>query len=159
MTEIGARVWAVSHTTDAIVYAYGMGIYLGDRLLPEWNHPATMRRCRDTILKSDANPDRFDYRAFFHKRVEDGKMTRAEADQALADIEAHAAADRARPLEDRVTDLAKALGANPVIKLDAGGYVWGAECWWGEADPGTPERTAKGRRIELVPATTMEEPV
>jgi hypothetical protein len=159
MTDIGARVWAVHYDTEDVVYAYGMGVYIGDRLLDGWDHPDMIARCEKTIRRSDAGESpRFDAKPFYDRKVAAGEMSREMADRILADAERRLAAERARPLADRATDLAKALGMNPVIKLDNGGYVWGAECWWGDATDATPAGWAKGRAIVTVPATTWQEP-
>lgn len=155
MTEVGARVWAVRETDDTTVYTYGFGTYIGDRLLDGWNHPSTLATCLAAIRRSDANEDAgegFDPRPFYDRLVADGKMSRAEADEAVARGTASAAAERQRPLAERAEDLARAMGMNPVIRLEAGGFVWGAECWWGDADDDTPARYARGRKIVVVPA-------
>jgi hypothetical protein len=151
VTEIGTRVWAVRDATDDVVNAYGFGTYAGDHLMPGWDHPDTLAICERAIRRHDAEPP-WSPRAFYDKRVADGKMTRDEADAAIARGESADMAERARPLADRVLDTARGLGMNPRIDLDSGGWVWGAECWWGEADDDTPVTWAKGRRIVAVPA-------
>lgn len=148
----GTRVWAIQRETDDAVYAYGFGRYVGDRLLPGWDHPDTLTLCEQAIRRNDAERPGFDPRPFYDQRVAEGKMTREEADKVLADAQKRIAAIRARPLADRALELARSMGKNPVIALDSGGYVWGAECWWGEATPDTPQNWAKGRTIIAVPA-------
>ena len=153
MTEIGTRVWAVRDATDDVVHAYGFGTYVGDRLMDGWDHPSILARCEKSIRRSDERP-LIDPHAFYGRKVEQGEMPREEADTAIARVEASVAAERALPFAQRVTKLAQACGMNPVIELDAGGWVWGAECWWGEAD--TPVTWAKGRSIVAVPAPERE---
>lgn len=151
MTEVGARVWAMRETTADTIYAYGLGTYLGDEPLPGWDHPDMLARAERAIRNSDARP-LIDSAAYFGAKVERGEMTRAEADTAIAEVAARSAAEQARPMADRARDLARACGANPKIRLDAGGYVWGAECWWGEVpDDEVPQGWVKGRRIVIVP--------
>ena len=151
MTAIGARVWAVRDADDEVVNAYGFGTYVGDRLMPGWDHPSTLVRCERSIRRSDAKP-LIDPREFYDRKVKAGAMTREDADAAIARVEEATAADKARPLGERVRKLAEACGMNPRIELDSGGWVWGAECWWGDASEDTPATWAKGRRIEVVPA-------
>ena len=155
MTEIGARVWAVRDATDEVVFAYGFGKYIGDHVMPGWDHPSMLAICERSLRKHDAQPPwRPD--AFYDQQVTDGKMTREEADAILARGEAYDRAERARPFADRVLDSARSLGMNPRIELDLGGWVWGAECWWGEGDNDTPITWAKGRMIVTVPAPGRE---
>lgn len=155
MTNVGTRVWVVRDATDEVVNAYGFGTYIGDHLMPGWNHPATLARCEKSIRRSDIRP-LFDPTAFYDRKVADGEMTREKADAIVARGKAAAVADRARPMADRVLDLARSCGMNPRIELDSGGWVWGAECWWGDADEDTPAAWAKGRRIVTVPAPERE---
>lgn len=151
MTEIGTRVWAVRDATNKTVNAYGFGTYVGDEIMPGWDHPAMLARCEQTIRRSDTKPSIIDPQVYYGAKVTAGEMTHDEADAAIARVFAATAAERARPFADRVADLAKACSANPKIELDSGGWVWGAECWWGEADDDTPAAWAKGRRIQIVP--------
>jgi hypothetical protein len=152
MTAIGTRVWAVRDATDEVVNAYGFGTYTGDEIMPGWDDPAALTRCAAAIRRSDTKPKIIDADAYYGAKADAGEMTRQQADEAIARVEAAIAADRARPLADRVADLAKSCARNPKIELDSGGYVWGAECWWGEAGEDTPAGWAKGRRIVVVPA-------
>jgi hypothetical protein len=152
MTEIGTRVWAVRDATDKVVNAYGFGTYVGDEIMPGWDHPSMLARCESTIRRSDAKPSIIDPHVYYQAKVDARDMTREEADTAIARVEDATAAERARPLAERVAALARACSSNPKIELDSGGYVWGAECWWGEAADDTPSTWAKGRRIVTVPA-------
>jgi hypothetical protein len=145
-------VWAVRDATDEAVNAYGFGTYIGDDLMPGWDHPAQLARCSDAILRSDAKPSIIDPHVHYGAKVDAGEMTREDADAAIARVEASIAAAKALPFAERVAKLAKACAMNPRIELDAGGWVWGAECWWGDADDATPAAWAKGRRIVTVPA-------
>lgn len=158
MTEIGTRVWAVRAADDRQVAAYGFGTYIGDRLMDGWDHPAALGRAAAAIRRGDDGPRWFNPEAFYQSKVDAGEMTAEQAAEALAEGARREAAERARPMVDRVTDLAKAMGMNPVIALDAGGWVWGAECWWGEADDDTPTSWAKGRAIVTVPAPNRGDP-
>lgn len=151
MTAVGTRVWVVRDANDEQVNTYGYGTYVGDHLMPGWDHPSMLALCEKSLRKHDAQP-LFNPRPFYDQQVTDGKMTREEADAILARGEAYDRAERARPLADRVLDSARQLSMNPRIELDAGGWVWGAECWWGEADDDTPIKYAKGRRILVVAA-------
>jgi len=151
-TEPGTRVWVVRDADDTTVYAYGFGTYLGDRLMPGWDHPKMLAMCADTIRRSDAKPPIIDPHVYYGRQVTDGKLPREQADAEIARVEAADEARKARPVEDRARDLARSCGMNPLIELDAGGQVWGAECWWGEADDDTPTTWAKGRTIVTVPA-------
>lgn len=151
MTEIGTRVWAVRDATDEVVNAYGFGTYIGDHLMDGWDHPSTLRRCQASIMRSDAKP-LIDPHTFYDAKAESGEMTREDADAAIARVEASIAAEKALPFTERVEKLAKACGMNPRIELDSGGWVWGAECWWGEASDDTPIKWAKGRQIVTVAA-------
>jgi hypothetical protein len=149
MTEIGTRVWVVRDATDEQVNAYGFGTYVGDRLMDGWDHPDILVRCSKSIQRSDERP-LIDPHVFYGGQVDAGKLTRDEADAAIARTEASIAAEKALPHSERVLKLAKACGMNPVIELDSGGWVWGAECWWGEADDDAPAKWAKGRQIVTV---------
>lgn len=155
MTEIGTRVWVVRDADDVRVNAYGFGTYVGDHLMPGWDHPSMLAICEESLGKPDDHP-LFNPRPFYDRQVTDGKMTREEADAVLARGEALDRAERARPFAVRVLDSARLLSMNPRIELDAGGWVWGAECWWGEADDDTPAKYAKGRRIVLCAAPERE---
>lgn len=152
MTEIGARVWAVRDATDKVVNSYGFGTYIGDHLLPGWDHPDTLALCERALLKHDGQPPLINIHAYTAARVAEGEMTQEEADATIARAEAFDAAEKAKPFAQRVLESAERLGMNPKIELDSGGWVWGAECWWGEADDDTPAAWAKGRRIVAVTA-------
>lgn len=39
---------------------------------------------------------------------------------------------------------------NPCIKLDSGGYVWGFQSWWGDADKVRKTYYEKAQEIKLV---------
>jgi hypothetical protein len=152
MTEIGTRVWAVRDATDEVVNAFGFGTYIGDHLMPGWDHPSTLALCERALRKHDSQPPLVNIHAYVDARVAKGEMTREEADAAIARAEAYDAAEKAKPFTERVLESAKSLGMNPRIELDSGGWVWGAECWWGDADEDTRAKWAKGRRIVTVPA-------
>lgn len=120
MTEIGARVWAVRNDTDEAVYAYGFGTYVGDHLMPGWDHPSTLAVCEKSIRKHDAGPPLIDAHAYYGRKVDAGEMTREQADAEIARVEANIAAEKARPIAERALDLAKRCGLNPKIELDSG---------------------------------------
>jgi hypothetical protein len=150
--SIGARVFVATAggiRTDP-VQAYGLGTYLGDFPMPGWDSPGMRRLCEVTIRRNDDGRDSlFD----FDGAVERGVMSRESADLAKAHAAKVAAEERARPAEDRARELAYQVGLNPKILLERGGYVWGAECWWGEIDEDAtepPERFLRGRKVELV---------
>lgn len=156
MTDIGARVWVVRDANSTTVNAYGFGTYIGDELMSGWDHPSTLAMCEETIRRSDSRPPIINSHVYYGQKVEAGELTREQADAEIARVEAGIAADKARPVADRARDLARGCGMNPRIRLDAGGHVWGAECWWGEADDDTPATWAKGRTIVLVAAPAQE---
>lgn len=157
MTDVGTRVWVVRDYDDTTVHAYGFGTHLGDHLMPGWDHPATLATCANAIRRSDISGPLFDAKAFYDRKVAAGDMSREQADRILAEADRRHAEDQQRPITDRALDLARSMGMNPRIRLDAGGFVWGAECWWGEADDDTPTSWAKGRMIITVPAPLREE--
>lgn len=156
MIAPGTRVWAVQKTDDTTVRAYGFGTYVGDRLLDGWDRPVALERAAHAIRRSDASGPIFDPETYYATKVAAGRMTRKQADTALERSRNSMAAERARPFDERVRNLAKAIGANPYIELDNGGYVWGAECWWGPVADDDPQPWVKGRRLILVPAPTRD---
>ncbi len=157
MTEIGTRVWVVRDATDEQVNAYGFGTYVGDRLMDGWDHPDMLAVCERALRRHDSHPEPlFNVHSYVKARMAEGEMTQAEANVAIARAEAYDAAEKAKPFDQRVRESAELMGMNPVIELDSGGWVWGAECWWGEADDDTPEQWAKGRRIVEASAPVRE---
>ena len=156
MIEVGTRVWAVRDATDEQVNTYGFGTYVGDRLMDGWDHPSTLAICERALRKHDGQPPLLNIHAYVANRVAAGEMTQEEADATVARAEAYDAAEKAKPFAQRVLESARSLGMNPHIELDAGGWVWGAECWWGEAGDDTPASWAKGRRIVTVPPPERE---
>lgn len=126
MTEPGTRVWAVRNADQGTVWAFGFGTYAGDFPRP-----------------GDADEDR----AMVERVIREADENPPPAWEAE-----WIAAERAKPIAQRVDELIYDLSLNPKIVLDGGGVVWGCECWWGEATDSTPAEWAKGRRIETVPA-------
>lgn len=151
-TAAGTRVYAVREIVPDAVYAFGYGTYLGDQLRPGWDSPAWLDLCEATIRRQDCGGPIIDHKAYADRQVADGKMTRAQADARIAEIEAADAAELARPLADRVRDLARRSGMNPLIELERGGTVWGFECWWGPADDAAIARFVGDRQTFYVPA-------
>lgn len=149
--SLGARVFVATAGgigTDPIE-AYGLGTYLGEYPLPNWDSPGMLAMCEQSVRRLDAEPLNID----LDKAVEAGMMTRESADLAKARAEQYDARERARPIADRARSLAYKVGLNPKILLARGGYVWGAECWWGEIDEDAtepPERFLRGRSVTLV---------
>jgi hypothetical protein len=125
--------------------------------MPGWDNPDMLDVCARALRKHNGQPEPlFNVHAYVASQVADGNMTQDEADAAIARSEAYDAAEKAKPFAQRVLESAQSLGMNPVIELDSGGWVWGAECWWGEAADDTPAKWAKGRRIVTVPAPERE---
>jgi len=144
--EVGSRVWCVRNADASTVYAFGYGTYHGDEPMPGWDHPDELAQAAAAIRRHDERPV-FDPQRQHEHFISSGRMSREEADQWLARAQATLEADRARPVEDRARELAYQMGLNPVIDLEQGGYVWGAECWWGPAGDEDMARFAKGRTI------------
>lgn len=150
--EPGSRVFAVRNTTDTTVYAYGAGVYVGDFPRPG-SDPTERDRvvAERAIRRSDANP--LDLSGYFEHKVADGEMTREEADESLRQGEERAAAERARPMAERVNGLLASMSLNPKIVLDDGaGVVWGCECWWAPEDHPHWVEMRKTREVVMVPA-------
>ena len=133
--EVGARVFAVQSADQLEVRAFGTGTYVGDKPCPikvEFfgGIEALRAKVQEMIEADDGKPvetlfavEMYDYFAEQGKPPADGKSRE--------DIIAEALAERQRPMEVRVAELADRVVANPCIELDDGGVVWGMECWWG----------------------------
>jgi hypothetical protein len=134
MTAVGTRVFAVASANATTVALYGFGTYVGDHPRPgsDTISDDDMTMYRQVIIDGDNNP--LDVRGFADAAVAAGTMTRAEADAQLAAGADRQAAERARPLDDRVRDLHARARLNPRIDLDNGTTVWGYQCWWGPLD-------------------------
>lgn len=148
MTEPGARVWAVRNADRETVWAFGFGTYAGD--FPRPGGDGTTRAQAEEAIRHCDQDARFDAGSWVRAQFADGKISREQQDQALAEVAERVAADRARPMPERVDEFLHELSLNPKIVLDGGGVVWGCECWWGEAAETTPQEWAKGRKIVAV---------
>ena len=127
MTEAGARVWAARSADQDTVWAFGFGTYAGDFPYP------------GRVSEED-------------RKIAEAAIRRRDERPPAQGFEEYEAADRAKPMAERVDDLLLAISLNPKIVLDGNtGIVWGCECWWGEADSVTPQEWAKGRKIVTVP--------
>jgi hypothetical protein len=127
MTEVGTRVWAVRDANQETVHAFGFGTYAGD--LPRPGR-ATQE---DRLIAEQA-------------------IRRGDESNWNPQFAGYLADEQAKPMSQRVDELLHEMSLNPKIVLDAGGVVWGCECWWGEATDSTPQEWAKGRRIVTVAA-------
>jgi hypothetical protein len=148
--EPGARVWAVRNADQDTVWAFGFGTYIGDFPRPGGVSSDERAVAVDVIRSADRKPSPIF--GWIRRAFDEGLTTAEERDREFAEAEQCVAAERARPMSERVDELVHQLSLNPKIVLDDGGVVWGCECWWNEADDATPEAWAKGRRIEIVPA-------
>jgi hypothetical protein len=130
--DVGSRIVAVADADATTVRIFGYGVYAGDFPRPgsgNWS-PADYDRCRRAILDSPMEDDTSWLVAHWDRKVADGQVTRADADQKLAEGLANLARERAKPLEQRVEELLAAMDLNPRLDLDGGRVVWGCECWW-----------------------------
>jgi hypothetical protein len=133
VTEPGTRVWAVRNADQETVWAFGFGVYAGDFPRPGGASDTDRVAAEKAIQHFDAMP----------LPPDDPKAA------------AWLAADRVKPMAQRVNELVHEMSLNPKIVLDDGGVVWGYECWWGEAADSTPQEWAAGRRIVVVPAPAV----
>ncbi|MFE9491461.1 hypothetical protein ACFYNF_34330 [Streptomyces sp. NPDC006641] len=139
----GTRIAAIRNATETTVFLFGRGVYAGDFPRPgagNWSDD-TVRMARRVVEESlNENVDglREVDDAFMVRRiaesVEQGKQTREEADQGLAEyrrLRAEREAKRAAmTVDEQVTELLTGMDLNPRLDLDGGGTVWGCECWW-----------------------------
>lgn len=133
--DAGKRVYVVLDRTDTAVRTFGLGTMLGHYLMRGWDHPQALTRAADAIDRADRKPrDVFDRHAHYERQVAEGKLTREQADEWLEIGRRNLMVRAAMPFWDRARDLARHCGANPLIQLDQGGYVWGAESWWAPVD-------------------------
>lgn len=152
--EPGIRVWAILESDKHTVRAFGWGTYLGDFRNPALSVPDDL--LEGTIHKGDAGFD-----AMIEGWVASSK---ANPDAPLAFTEEDAARARARhlvelarPMPERVAALQEEASANPKIALDSGGFVWGAECWWGPATEDDVLQQVGSRTLIMVPAPHDDE--
>ncbi len=150
MTDVGARVWVIRDQDPDVIHAYGFGVYEGDHLMPGWDNPGILAICAEMIRKGDTGPPIIDPHVYFGRKVDAGELTAEQAAKEIARVEAADAAEKARPVAERALELARLCSMNPRIRLDSGHTVWGAECWWVDADDDTPAKYAAGRRIVAV---------
>lgn len=151
-------MFAVKSADPTTVRWYGFGVYAGDHprpgTVPFQDLPEDDKSLyRNAILDVDANP--LDVSGVYDEQVASGAMTRTEADEHLRTGQERAAAEAARPLDERAAELAARTSTNPRIDLDAGGVVWGFQCWWGPADKF--ENWTDGRDCVLVPSPNLTE--
>lgn len=152
--EPGSRVLAVRNQADdaEILYCYGEGIYVGDRLLPD-SEPIPGAEA-ETILEMFREDDRVPVDQ--HKAVEFARNAAASmgfnGDVAATEVMENIQIDRAKPMEERVRELWLSTRMNPCIHLDNGFVIWGNQCWWGP-----PERwMARFPQHELVQVPVPE---
>lgn len=139
----GTRVAAIRNTTETTVFLFGRGVYAGDFPRPgsgNWSQETLdmARRVVEDSLNENVDGLREADDAFMVRRiaesVEQGKQTREEADQNLAEyrrLRAEREAKRAAmTVDEQVTELLEGMDLNPRLDLDGGGTVWGCECWW-----------------------------
>jgi hypothetical protein len=147
--KVPQRVFAARDTDDTTVHLFGVGVYVGDLLLPGTpEEPDEKNRQQITeILKEGDDRGEPLGLALYDRAVESGDLTKEEAEQRKADAWEGYNTYKARPLEERVLELWRDLNENPCIHLDSGDIVWGYQCWWGPE-----ERLAElGRTVEIVP--------
>lgn len=146
--ETGTAVFAVASTSADEVRLYGFGLYVGDRRRPGTVPFADLGESEKEMYRSVIrNTDAYhiDPIAFYEAERVAGRMTRQEADEARAAGHKRHAAQLARPLDDRASDLHERCALNPLIVLDNGDEVWGCECWWGPIDQW--EKVSQGRTV------------
>lgn len=151
LAEVGARVWCVRNDDDTTVYAFGFGIYEGDFPRPGWDDPDELAVAGRALHRSDATGKAVNsVIAGANREAAAGTISRREADRRIARVTAFDAAERAKPMVDRIMSMAMRLGENPRIKLESGKTVWGCQCYWGAADESAAENYAAGRNIVIV---------
>ena len=155
----GSRVFAVRSATKSTVEWFGFGVYAGDFPRPgtvDWDDmpAADQDMYRQAVRDVDEHP--LDLAAWYDSQVEAGELSRSEADRIIDTARTRAAAERDRPVDERAAELAVRSAANPRIDLDAGGVVWGFQCWWGPAD--RFDGWVAGRELIEVPAPDVMSP-
>ncbi|MFJ4988777.1 hypothetical protein ACIP9H_33875 [Streptomyces sp. NPDC088732] len=144
----GTRVVAVCAADKAVVLLYGRGVYAGDFPRPGSGNWSVEDRAlaEATIRESDAAGRTLEAtREINAQLVARGESTQADADARIANAEVHFA----KSIAERAEDLLRGMDLNPRIDLDAGGSVWGCECWWMPEEEF--EAFVQGRTIEPVP--------
>lgn len=158
-TPVGCRVWCVRNATGTHVYAHGFGTYEGDFPRPGWDDPDELARAQRAILRNDGEGEEDkalkSVIGLFEHQASRGEITRTQADENIERARQRRKDERARPMPERIIDLARRLGSNPRIKLDSGQTVWGCQCYWGAADEEDALRWANGRTIVQVPVTEL----
>lgn len=161
--ETGVRVMAIMSVGADTAYLFGLGTYIGDFLRPGWDHPGELARCEAAILRARRRPWNFNVAGHLRRRMAAGELTPAQATAEFRAFQVRRAAREARPLAEKILELARDMGANPLIQLDAGGFVWGCECWWGElldgdGYPPRLQRILNGKLIIEVPSPHKTQP-
>lgn len=143
------RVFAARDADDTTVHLFGVGVYVGDLLLPGTPEEPDEKARLEILAILKEGDDRGEPQglALYDLAVERGDLTKEDAERRKADAWEGYNAYRARPLEERLLELWRDFNENPCIHLDSGDIVWGYQCWWG------PEERLDelGRTVEIVP--------
>jgi hypothetical protein len=129
VTGPGARVYAIKDADQHEVHLFGLGTYVGDEPRPGWDPDAVVdgRSLREIVC---------------------GVVARHMVDNPF---------DNGGSQADRIEATLHAMSLNPRIDLDAGGTVWGFQCWWAPGDEADLLIRAAGRRIVTVPLPAAAE--
>lgn len=165
--DVGSRIAAIRNADKTTIYLFGRGVYAGD--FPRPGSGAWSARqyeiARSVVSSSDeegvkqlrAADDAFMVRKL-NECVDEGRKTREEADQSLAEyrrIRAEREAKRASmSVDEQVVELLTEMDQNPRLDLDGGGTVWGCECWWMPEEQF--DNSIGGRRVVIVPEPVRE---
>jgi hypothetical protein len=150
--QVPQRVFALQSADAENVYSYGVGTYVGDLpapWYPEEPDETTLASILNFIRGEDEREEPFSV-GMTQYMLDQGKITAEEAEAQKAEAYRRHAAERERPLNDRIKDAYALLIPNPCIQLDDGSTVWGAQCWWGPEE--RYEEKVGGRTVIMVPA-------
>jgi hypothetical protein len=146
----GVTVLAMREGDSEKLFVYGVGVYVGDRVMPgtpeEGVPPDDYEAILAVMEEDDIVPiEEHRFVTWYDEFVRDGRPVTKTRDEVIADIEAQ----RVRPMADRIRELYLASRMNPCIYLDSGDVVYGSQSWWGPLDRGNA-RFPHAERI-LVP--------
>ena len=139
----GTRVICLSADMEG---SHGYGTFLGSPPRPGWSHPANLGLYEKAIRRHDTEGPRIDpqrIRDFYAEQIAAGKMTAEQVTDRFTRAARATELEAARPVTDRVWQMAARAGCNPKIRLDTGETIWGCQCWWGAAADASPDKLAK----------------